>query len=127
MSSTVNIISKDCNGVVDVYYYSYDSNNHTSSILPEQFLSLDEIVNDLPTRTDQADIDQIKNMKKDDLIILHHGFGTWIRNNYGLWMPNHPVTCGIHPDDYCFEIMKAFHDKLNTLTKDPYDQAMKII
>lgn len=34
--------------------------------------------------------EEFKDMEADDLILLHHGFGMWIRNNYDLWKPENP-------------------------------------
>jgi hypothetical protein len=43
------------------------------------FLQLDKVLS-------QNDIDNIKSLKgKEETIMYHHGLGTWIRNNWGLW------------------------------------------
>lgn len=55
------------------------------------WLTFDEIVGDLEVRISLADKKQIAAMKKDELAALHHGFGTQIRNSYGLWAGN-PLT-----------------------------------
>lgn len=74
------------------------------------FMDKDQVVKDLTSRLFRDDIDTIRNMKSDDLITLHHGFGTWIRNSYGLWAEDYPhIPEGIHPDDFCFEIITEFH------------------
>lgn len=50
--------------------------------------------------------------KKDDLIRFHHGWGTGIRNHYGLWRGNDELiesACGkgCHPDDASMVIIEA--------------------
>jgi hypothetical protein len=49
------------------------------------------------------DLETIQRMKEDELILLHHGFGTYIRNAFGLWRGNKILrqSCGaanMHPD-----------------------------
>ena len=33
------------------------------------------------------------------MINLHHSFGQWIRNNYGLWSEDNPLTIGYGNDE----------------------------
>ncbi|BCD89150.1 hypothetical protein PSm6_55570 [Pseudomonas solani] len=54
----------------------------------------------------------IRQTKKDDLIMYHHGWGTGIRNYYGLWRGNSTLiesACGegCHPDDASMVIIEA--------------------
>ncbi|MBD9437636.1 hypothetical protein IB223_16185 [Pseudoxanthomonas sp. PXM03] len=54
----------------------------------------------------------LRKTKKDDLIMFHHGWGTGIRNHYGLWRGNDKLiesACGkgCHPDDASMVIMEA--------------------
>lgn len=47
--------------------------------IKECFLQLDKLLKD-------SDIKQIKELKnKEGTLKFHHGLGTWIRNNWGLW------------------------------------------
>ncbi|HJU91298.1 MAG TPA: DUF6794 domain-containing protein [Pyrinomonadaceae bacterium] len=54
---------------------------------------------------------------RDDMIIYHHGLGTWIRNNWGLWggsrlqkyFTDRAIT---HPDDMSGVILDYYHDWL---------------
>lgn len=62
--------------------------------------------------------------------MLHHGFGTWIRNNWGLWgnsaLKKSLVDSGMaHPDDMSSVILKAYHRKLNDSTLSITDEAQK--
>lgn len=49
----------------------------------------------------------------DETIRYHHGWGTSIRNHYGLWRPANPYTDasddegGTHPDDLSGKILQA--------------------
>ena len=57
-------------------------------------------------------------MKKDDLILLHHGFGTGIRNEFGLWGGNFALieSCSgspdTHPDDVSMIIIERLWARL---------------
>lgn len=57
-------------------------------------------------------------MSKDDLILLHHGFGTGIRNEFGLWGGNFALieSCtgspSAHPDDVSVIIIERFWESL---------------
>jgi len=67
-------------------------------------------------------MDKMSGMSRRDLISLHHGFGTWIRNNFGLWRGNrsllldceriekprsHRIRGMMHPDDASTTITRA--------------------
>ncbi|WP_277036349.1 DUF6794 domain-containing protein [Caballeronia mineralivorans] len=59
----------------------------------------------------------VKNTKKEDLIRFHHGWGTGIRNYYGLWRGNKKLilsACGkpCHPDDASMVIIEAVWEEL---------------
>ena len=54
----------------------------------------------------------LRKTKKDDLIMFHHGWGTGIRNHYGLWRGNDKLiesACGegCHPDGASMVIIEA--------------------
>lgn len=62
------------------------------------------------------DLQHIKEMPKEKLIVLHHSLGTWIRNSFGLWASNDVLlraTGEHHPDDASFKIIIAVWEKLN--------------
>lgn len=56
------------------------------------WMTFDEIVNDVEITLKQSEKKTIASMKKEDLIRLHSNLGMWIRNVYGLWNENHPLT-----------------------------------
>jgi hypothetical protein len=53
----------------------------------------------------------------NDLILYHHGLGTLIRNEYGLWKGNNELLTNCHakvPDDASMVIIKAAWQKART-------------
>ena len=96
------------------------------SIDPQRFLTFDEIVEDLPIRISEEDSKFFSEMKGDDHISLHHTFGRWIRNSYGLWESTNPFTdisenvamdSDEHPDNYSGLIIEAFHKSISEKMK----------
>jgi len=58
-----------------------------------RFLSEPEMVTDLiDNRLTTQDRAEFRKTPEQDLIILHHGLGMWIRNFYGLWREDNPYT-----------------------------------
>lgn len=51
-------------------------------------ITVDQAVKKLVKILPSADKEVIASMKEEDLITLHFGLGTWIRNNFGLWGGN---------------------------------------
>jgi hypothetical protein len=71
-----------------------------------------ETVTDILRRMPDQDKQRVRATKKDDLIKFHHGWGTGIRNYYGLWRGNDQLivsACGkpCHPDDASMLIIEA--------------------
>lgn len=56
------------------------------------FKSEDEIFADIVSKLTPEDKATLNKTSEDDLIMFHHGYGTWIRNNYLLWDPKNPYT-----------------------------------
>lgn len=64
----------------------------------------------LLTQLKPEDKEEVRKMKKDDLIQLHFGLGMYIRNNFGLWQGNQDLLndCGnVHEDDASGVIIEA--------------------
>lgn len=80
---------------------------------PENWpVTVQDTVDDLLPRIPRFQKLRMRFMKKEDLISLHLGFGTWIRNRYGLWRGNEKLilsACGFrcHPDDASMAIIEA--------------------
>lgn len=58
----------------------------------------------------EADKKTVRETKKGDLILFHHGWGTGIRNSFGLWQGNKALlkACGGgHPDDASMVIIES--------------------
>lgn len=119
-----------------------DSRTYLSTILPSDFLTEDEIAADLVKNLTEEDVKYLGSMKKEDVIMLHHGFGTSIRNMYGLWMEENPYTvlddaiADNFPDQMSHRIIEKMWDTLyaqGKVSKDfatlenLYEQAMKVL
>jgi hypothetical protein len=77
--------------------------------------TVDEAVTRLLAEMDDADKTGLRDTKKEDLILLHHGWGTGIRNDFGLWRGNTNLMADCHaqhPDDASMVIIKAVWQKL---------------
>jgi hypothetical protein len=62
-----------------------------------------------------ADRTRIRDTKKEDLISFHHGWGTGIRDEFGLWRGNTNLMTACHadhPDDASMVIIEAVWQKL---------------
>ena len=63
---------------------------------------------------------ELTRMKEDEVGMMHHGFGMWIRNNWGLWgdspLCQHMKSLGfIHPDDMSGSLLREFWARMNNL------------
>ena len=80
---------------------------------PDEFpTTLDAVVKDILANMNDDDKNRLRNTRKDSLIDYHMGFGTYIRNHYGLWRGNTKLlvsACGkpCHPDDASMIIIEA--------------------
>ena len=62
-----------------------------------------------------SDKKQVRETKREDLILFHHGWGTGIRNEFGLWRGNTNLMADCHakhPDDASMVIIKAVWERL---------------
>jgi hypothetical protein len=78
--------------------------------------SVTEAVAYLLARLDPQSRANLKAMRRDDLITLHHGFGTGIRNELGLWGPSpihqDPAVAGLFPDDLSQHLIERMWEAL---------------
>jgi hypothetical protein len=78
--------------------------------------NLDQALDELPRVVGAANVDQFE---RHDPIEFHHGFGTALRNCWGLWAGGDGLASwfaeqGItHPDDMSSIVLTSFHRKLN--------------
>ncbi|MBC3539323.1 DUF6794 domain-containing protein [Rufibacter sediminis] len=80
--------------------------------IEDSFLCLDRMFGDTAKYTFATLPEDISTFR------LHHGFGTWIRNNWGLWgsskLKQELTGLGfVHPDDMSSFLLKAYHRRLN--------------
>ena len=80
--------------------------------------SLKEAVDHIISTMPEDDAELIMNTPKDELINYHHGWGTGIRNAFGLWKGNEELiesACGepCHPDDASMKIIEAVWKELH--------------
>ena len=74
--------------------------------------TLSDAVTYITERLSEDDKRVVRETKKQDLIRFHHGWGTGIRNGFGLWRGNDKLiqsACGkpCHPDDASMVIIEA--------------------
>jgi len=84
--------------------------------------TVDEAVERISATLKPEDREKLLAMKREDVIMYHHGWGTGIRNEFGLWQAESPLRddCAkrqgvthdkIHPDDCSMIIMEAVWDR----------------
>lgn len=92
------------------------------------FKTFEEIIEDMMLFQLEEEIKrQLRSLKEDDLIRLHHSVGQVIRNEYNLWDKDNPLTMlnyepmlseeGIdynpkHPDSVSMDIIKTVWKRL---------------
>ncbi|MPN26099.1 hypothetical protein SDC9_173523 [bioreactor metagenome] len=80
--------------------------------------TVDAAVQMIISRLPEKDQALIKGTKKEDLIQYHHGWGTGIRNYYGLWRGNRKLLLSACdekpclPDDASTKIIEAVWERL---------------
>ena len=84
---------------------------------PEWPLTVDDAVRRILAPMSAEDKEHIRSTKKDDLILYHHGWGTGIRNQFGLWEGNDSLMADCHadhPDGASMVIIRAVWQRLQT-------------
>jgi hypothetical protein len=83
--------------------------------------TLDEAVNQIVSQLSDEDKARVRKTQRDDLIMFHLGWGTGIRNAFGLWRGNKALleSCGGgHPDDASMRIIEAVWERLQRDAKN---------
>lgn len=128
------------NDKIEKFEYTYDRNDevydgtskHTyNNIKREQFLTPREIAQHEHDRFPATERKRIAAVSKEDLIAYHHGYGTFIRNSYGLWHPSNPFVVKDdlgdgHPDGLSMIAIRHLHE-LCTKRTTAFDDSMTII
>lgn len=89
--------------------------------------TLDEAIIQLKTKLSEDDLNLIKNGSEADLAMLHHGFGTGLRNSWGLWSGSSLSRWfnqkGIdHPDDMSGIIILSLYRDLRGVPRNLDEQ-----
>jgi hypothetical protein len=77
--------------------------------------TVDEAVTRIVSQLSEEDKKIVRDTPKEDLIQFHHGWGTGIRNSFGLWRGNRALMedCKAkHPDSASMVIIRAVWDRL---------------
>ena len=86
---------------------------------PEKWpTTVEATVTDIISELSDENKSVIKETSKEGLIRFHHGWGTGVRNYYGLWRGNEKLifdACGSQcpPDDASMKIIEAVWEKLH--------------
>lgn len=120
-------------GNIEKVEYTYEANivnEIWESIPASQFLSVEEIAGHQLARISSEDLKFFRETEKKDLIGMHHSYGRWIRNSYGLWHPNNPfVVKGDledgHPDGLSMLVLELIHKRCNQY--NAFQDAMSIV
>lgn len=114
----------------DSLFRLINSNNSGNVNLPNiKSKTIEECITQLDTCTNDTIKTWMKCVTEDEYVYtLHHGFGTYIRNNWGLWagseLAKFFIEYGIsQPDDMSSIILSCFHQKVNY---DKYDFKKKV-
>ena len=80
--------------------------------------TVDEAVDRILWTLPDEDRELVKNTPEKALIQFHHGWGTGIRNSFGLWAGNTELlkSCGsedMHPDSASMVIIRAVWQRLH--------------
>jgi hypothetical protein len=122
------------NGNIEQVEYSYENdgpNEEWNNIPSSQFLSVDEIAEHQLKQLTIEDLRFFATVEKSELIMMHHSYGRWIRNSYGLWHPKNPFVVPNdlgdgHPDGLSMLTIEAIYKRC-TAPRDAFKDAMSII
>ncbi|OLP20086.1 hypothetical protein BST81_02280 [Leptolyngbya sp. 'hensonii'] len=79
--------------------------------------TLEEAVESIMAELSQEDKITVRNTPREDLIRFHHGWGTGIRNSFGLWQGNQALLQACNstfPDDASMVIIEAVWEQLQS-------------
>ncbi len=82
--------------------------------------TVDEALKVLADILPEETLAKIVTMDDEEILLLHIGLGTAIRNQFGLWDKNSPLLAdlaarigSVHPDDASGELIRLLRDKLS--------------
>lgn len=83
-------------------------------------INIEEIAQDVISKLNETEVYHFQEMMYDEIYSLHHGFGTWIRNEYKLWQNEWTpeIKDGVdysedHPDAISMKIIKRVWEILD--------------
>ena len=89
--------------------FHYDTDYELEALIkPElhRLLNIREMAQCVIDEFDDSEIDDLRNLDQDELLVLHHSIGRDIRNAFGLWIGGNPnVTT--HPDATSMTVLKV--------------------
>ena len=85
--------------------------------------TVDDAVQILLVNLSEEDKETIQNTPPEKLAMFHHGLGTYIRNQFGLWQGNKALVPSDlvwkpHPDAVSMYIIRKLHTALNPGQQD---------
>jgi len=92
-----------------------DKNSPTGIYIPTD---LEDCFKELKKMLPAETVAEMKSGPEKDMIKYHHGLGTWLRNNWGLWggsrLREYFNKLGLrHPDDMSSVVLNSFWRHLN--------------
>jgi hypothetical protein len=122
------------NGNVQPVEFTFEPNvvnEKWENIPADQFLSVQEIADHQMSTIGDEDRKFFSTVDKSDLIMMHHSYGQWIRNTYGLWHKNNPFVIpgdpgDGHPDGLSMLVIEEIYKRCSA-KNNAYDHAMSII
>jgi hypothetical protein len=91
------------------------STSQTTSDYSNWPRTVNEAVTQILSGMNKADRELVRSTKQEDLILYHHGWGTGIRNDLGLWQGNEALMADCHadhPDGASMVIIEAVWQRL---------------
>ena len=81
-------------------------------------ISIEDAIAELKKSLPTDDLAKLRLAPEEDMALYHHGLGTWIRNNWGLWkgsrLQRYFYELGIyHPDDMSGIVLTSFKRHLD--------------
>ena len=105
----VEYIMSDDNGTPTRFKFHYDTDYELEALIkPElhRLLNIREMAQCVIDEFDDSEIDDLRNLDQDELLVLHRSIGRDIRNAFGLWLGGNPnVTT--HPDATSMTVLKV--------------------
>ena len=104
----VEYIMRHDNGTPARFRFHHDTTDDLEALLSTELhrlLSIKEMARCVVDELTDAEIDDLRSLTNDELIVLHHSIGQDIRNAFGLWIVGNPHVKN-HPDDASMLVLK---------------------